>query len=47
PYLVRNRHILEVLQSGDAFEGERLLASYLEDSRLQLADAYAQRVSES
>lgn len=47
PYLVRNRHILEVLQSGDAVEGERLLASYLEDSRLQLADAYAQRVSES
>ncbi|MEU5643636.1 GntR family transcriptional regulator [Streptomyces milbemycinicus] len=47
PYLVRNRHILEVLQSGDALEAERLLGSYLEDSRLQLADAYAQRVSES
>ncbi|ADI05128.1 GntR family transcriptional regulator [Streptomyces bingchenggensis BCW-1] len=47
PYLVRNRHILEVLQSGDALEAERLLASYLEDSRLQLSDAYARRVSES
>ncbi|GAA2364407.1 GntR family transcriptional regulator [Streptomyces cuspidosporus] len=47
PYLVRNRQILEVLQSGDAPEAERLLASYLEDSELQLAGAYAQRVSAS
>ncbi|MDX3230699.1 GntR family transcriptional regulator [Streptomyces sp. ME19-01-6] len=47
PYLIRNRQILEVLQSGDAAEAERLLASYLEDSRLQLAEAYAQRVSAS
>lgn len=47
PYLVRNRQILEVLESGDAPEAERLLASYLEDSRLQLAGAYAQRVSGS
>ncbi|OMI34509.1 GntR family transcriptional regulator [Streptomyces sparsogenes] len=47
PYLVRNRQILEALESGDAPEAERLLASYLEDSRLQLAGAYAQRVSGS
>lgn len=46
PYLIRNRHILEVLQSGDTPEAERLLAAYLNDSRLQLAEAYAQRVSE-
>lgn len=46
PYLVRNRQILEVLQAGDAAEAERLLASYLDDSHRQLADAYAQKVSQ-
>ncbi|MEU8828351.1 GntR family transcriptional regulator [Streptomyces sp. NPDC048636] len=45
PYLVRNRQILEVLQTGDAAEAERLLASYLDDSQRQLVEAYAQKVS--
>ncbi|WP_199896901.1 GntR family transcriptional regulator [Streptomyces niger] len=45
PYLTRNRQILEALQGGDAAQAERLLASYLEDSRAQLASAYAQQVS--
>ncbi|MCQ8833879.1 GntR family transcriptional regulator [Streptomyces malaysiensis] len=45
PYLVRNRQILEVLQSGDAVEAERLLASYLDDSQGQLADAYGRKMS--
>ncbi|WP_431041018.1 GntR family transcriptional regulator [Streptomyces sp. P1-3] len=44
PYLTRNRQILEALQAGDAAEAERLLAAYLEDSRRQLAGAYAERV---
>ncbi|MFD7921956.1 GntR family transcriptional regulator [Streptomyces sp. NPDC059740] len=44
PYLVRNRQILEALQSGDAPEAERLMASYLEDSRIQLSAAYGRRV---
>lgn len=45
PYLVRNRQILEVLQGGDAVEAERLLASYLDDSQGQLADAYGRKMS--
>ncbi|MFH8371089.1 GntR family transcriptional regulator [Streptomyces sp. NPDC018031] len=44
PYLTRNRQILEALQAGDAAEAERLLASYLDDSRRQLSGAYAERL---
>ncbi|KUJ65532.1 GntR family transcriptional regulator [Streptomyces albus subsp. albus] len=44
PYLTRNREILEALRAGDAAAAERLLASYLEDSRRQLSGAYAERV---
>ncbi|MFF4604684.1 GntR family transcriptional regulator [Streptomyces sp. NPDC001339] len=46
PYLTRNRQILEALQAGDAAEAERLLRSYLEDSRVQLSAAYARRIAE-
>ncbi|MEV0374806.1 GntR family transcriptional regulator [Streptomyces sp. NPDC050636] len=46
PYLTRNRQIVEALQAGDAAEAERLLSSYLEDSRTQLSGAYAQRIAE-
>lgn len=46
PYLTRNRQIVEALHSGDAAEAERLLRSYLEDSRVQLSGAYAQRIAE-
>jgi DNA-binding GntR family transcriptional regulator len=45
PYLTRNQQILEALQAGDAVQAERLLAAYLDDSRLQLTEAYAQRVA--
>lgn len=45
PYLTRNRQILEALQGGDVAQAERLLASYLEDSRAQLSSAYAQQVA--
>ncbi|MEV0280179.1 GntR family transcriptional regulator [Streptomyces sp. NPDC050610] len=45
PYLSRNRHILEALQSGAAAEAERLLAGYLEDSLRQLSGAYAGEVA--
>lgn len=44
PYLTRNRQILEALQAGDTVEAERLLASYLADSRAQLTGAYAEQV---
>ncbi|MFD8330495.1 GntR family transcriptional regulator [Streptomyces lydicus] len=46
PYLTRNRQIVEALQAGDAAEAERLLGAYLEDSRVQLSGAYAQRIAE-
>ncbi|MFB6436478.1 GntR family transcriptional regulator [Streptomyces sp. NPDC056411] len=46
PYLTRNRQIVEALQAGDAAEAERLLQSYLEDSRAQLSGAYAQHIAE-
>ncbi|MFD7107871.1 GntR family transcriptional regulator [Streptomyces kasugaensis] len=46
PYLTRNRQIVEALQAGDAAEAERLLVSYLEDSRSQLSGAYAQHIAE-
>ncbi|KOG52761.1 GntR family transcriptional regulator [Streptomyces griseoflavus] len=45
PYLTRNRQIIEALQAGEAAEAERLLESYLEDSRAQLSGAYAQRIA--
>ncbi|GAU67414.1 putative GntR family transcriptional regulator [Streptomyces sp. NBRC 110611] len=45
PYLTRNRQILEALHAGDAAEAERLLRSYLEDSRVQLSAAYARRIA--
>ncbi|GAB7034997.1 GntR family transcriptional regulator [Streptomyces sp. NPDC021749] len=45
PYLTRNRQIVEALQAGDAAEAERLLLSYLEDSRTQLSGAYAQHIA--
>ncbi|MBL1089266.1 GntR family transcriptional regulator [Streptomyces sp. NPDC001739] len=45
PYLTRNRQIVEALQAGDAAEAERLLLSYLEDSRSQLSGAYAQHIA--
>ncbi len=44
PYLPRNREILTVLASGDAAGAETLLASYLDDSRRQLSEAYARRI---
>ncbi|MFJ9412151.1 GntR family transcriptional regulator [Streptomyces sp. NPDC101393] len=46
PYLTRNRQIVEALQAGDAVAAERLLLSYLEDSRSQLSGAYAQQIAE-
>ncbi|MFD7667388.1 GntR family transcriptional regulator [Streptomyces sp. NPDC059788] len=45
PYLTRNRQILEELEAGNGGEAERLLESYLEDSRAQLSGAYAQRIA--
>ncbi|WP_371858760.1 GntR family transcriptional regulator [Streptomyces chrestomyceticus] len=45
PYLTRNRQILEELQAGDGAAAELLLESYLEDSRVQLSGAYAQRIA--
>ncbi|KOT80052.1 GntR family transcriptional regulator [Streptomyces rimosus] len=45
PYLTRNRQIIEALETGEAAEAERLLESYLEDSRAQLSGAYAQRIA--
>lgn len=46
PYLSRNREITDRLAKGDAAGAERMLAFYLEDSRRQLAEAYAQRLTE-
>jgi DNA-binding GntR family transcriptional regulator len=46
PYLVRNRAILEYLRAGDRSGAERLLADYLDDSRLQLVETYAHLVAE-
>ncbi|NSC20478.1 GntR family transcriptional regulator [Streptomyces albus subsp. chlorinus] len=44
PYLPRNQEILRTLQDGDAPAAERLLAVYLDDSRRQLAEAYARKL---
>lgn len=46
PYLVRNRELLQTLQAGEAAQAERLLAVYLDDSRLGLVEAYGRRVAE-
>ncbi|MEV6261462.1 GntR family transcriptional regulator [Streptomyces sp. NPDC051784] len=46
PYLTRNRDITDRLTAGDAAGAERALAFYLEDSRRQVAEAYAQRLTE-
>ncbi|NEC09224.1 GntR family transcriptional regulator [Streptomyces sp. SID7909] len=45
PYLSRNREITNRLAAGDAAGAERMLAFYLEDSRRQLAEAYAERLT--
>ncbi|THA25371.1 GntR family transcriptional regulator [Streptomyces sp. RKND-216] len=42
PYLTRNRELLGVLEKGDAAGAERMLGFYLEDSRRQLIEAYAE-----
>lgn len=47
PYLVRNRAILETLRSGDRSGAERLLVDYLDDSRTQLVQTYAQLVDDA
>ncbi|MEN8652738.1 GntR family transcriptional regulator [Streptomyces sp. 21So2-11] len=44
PYLVRNRQIVDVLRTGDRAGGEHLLDAYLDDSRTQLVEVYAQRI---
>lgn len=44
PYLVRNRAILDALRAGDATTAERLLVAYLEDSRAQMVETYADLV---
>ncbi|GAA2097970.1 GntR family transcriptional regulator [Streptomyces albiaxialis] len=41
PYLARNQEILAALREGEAHAAELLLAAYLDDSRRQLAGAYA------
>ncbi|MFG2720028.1 GntR family transcriptional regulator [Streptomyces sp. NPDC048416] len=46
PYLVRNRDILEALRAGERASAQLLLADYLDDSRAQLVEAYAQRVAD-
>ncbi|WP_326692184.1 MULTISPECIES: GntR family transcriptional regulator [unclassified Streptomyces] len=45
PYLSRNEEILRALQGGEARAAEQLLDVYLDDSRRQLAEAYAHRLS--
>ncbi|WNO75797.1 GntR family transcriptional regulator [Streptomyces sp. AM8-1-1] len=46
PYLVRNRAILDALQAGDRTSAERLLTDYLEDSRTQMVETYADLVAD-
>ncbi|MFE2499638.1 GntR family transcriptional regulator [Streptomyces scopuliridis] len=46
PYLARNRQLLESLASGDREGTERMLATYLDDSREQLVEVYARLVAE-
>jgi DNA-binding GntR family transcriptional regulator len=45
PYLTRNRQLADRLAAGDAAGAERMLGFYLEDSRRQLAEAYAMRLA--
>lgn len=45
PYLVRNRQILEALRAGDREGAERLLDTYLDDSRTRLVQVYATLVT--
>ncbi|WP_405782443.1 GntR family transcriptional regulator [Streptomyces sp. NBC_00859] len=45
PYLTRNRQLVDRLAAGDAAGAERMLGFYLEDSRRQLAEAYALRLA--
>jgi DNA-binding GntR family transcriptional regulator len=44
PYLPRNAQILRALEKGDARDAEALLASYLDDSLVQLSEAYARQM---
>ncbi|WP_149179045.1 GntR family transcriptional regulator [Streptomyces sp. TRM49041] len=46
-YLMRNRQILDALRAGERTTAERLLADYLDDSRAELVEAYADRVTDS
>ncbi|MER7664992.1 MULTISPECIES: GntR family transcriptional regulator [unclassified Streptomyces] len=46
PYLVRNRAILDALQAGHRTAAERLLTDYLEDSRTQMVETYADLVAD-
>ncbi|MFD7290855.1 GntR family transcriptional regulator [Streptomyces sp. NPDC059863] len=46
PYLVRNQQLVESLASGDREGTERMLATYLDDSREQLVEVYARLVAE-
>ncbi|MGW2487461.1 GntR family transcriptional regulator [Streptomyces sp. NPDC001606] len=46
PYLARNRRILQVLETGDRAEAERLLATYLTDSLERIVEVYRRRVGE-
>ncbi|MEV4920426.1 GntR family transcriptional regulator [Streptomyces tirandamycinicus] len=40
PYLIRNREILEALETGRCDTAERLLGDYLDDSRARLVEVY-------
>jgi DNA-binding GntR family transcriptional regulator len=42
-YLVRNHEILDRIEAGDGSGAEKLLAAYLDDSRRQLVEVYAER----
>ena len=44
-YLVRNHEILDRIEAGDGSGAEKLLAVYLDDSRRQLVEAYAERAA--
>ncbi|MFD7550768.1 GntR family transcriptional regulator [Streptomyces sp. NPDC059578] len=45
PYLARNERILKALESGESATAEHLLATYLDDSRRRLVEAYGQRTA--
>ncbi|MEV2231126.1 GntR family transcriptional regulator [Streptomyces phaeochromogenes] len=46
PYLARNGQILQALQDGDCEKAERLLRTYLDDSRKRVVEVYGRRVAE-